>query len=250
MNIKIFLRSIVLLILSGIATNQVMAQKELGIFNSLATETGVSSTGVDVHLTMPVTSHFAIRSGISIMPEFILERDFNVNLYSITSELSPVYTINLKGSFKRTSGGILINYYPFKKSSFFLAGGVCFGGDKIVKIKGHSDELQHLINNTTTAGIVIGDMEIPIDENGNVAGGLKVSNFRPYAGLGFGRAVPKHRISMLFELGAQFHGTPEVYTSQGTLTPRDKNVEDVFTKIIDKLKIYPVIKIHLAVRLF
>ena len=47
-----------------------------------------------------------------------------------------------------------------------------------------------------------------MDNNGNVSGGLKVSGFRPYLGLGFGRAVPKKRVGVMFELGVQFHGKP------------------------------------------
>lgn len=48
-------------------------------------------------------------------------------------------------------------------------------------------------------GIEIGDYQIPVDENGNVNGGVKVKNFRPYLGLGFGRLIPKNRLGIRFE---------------------------------------------------
>lgn len=44
-----------------------------------------------------------------------------------------------------------------------------------------------------------------------VNGGVKVKNFRPYLGLGFGRLIPKNRLGIRFELGAQFQGKPVVY---------------------------------------
>lgn len=44
-----------------------------------------------------------------------------------------------------------------------------------------------------------------------VNGGVKVKNFRPYLGLGFGSLIPKNRLGIRFELGAQFQGKPVVY---------------------------------------
>ena len=47
-----------------------MAQKELGVFNSLAVGVGVGTTGIDVNVATPITSHFDLRGGFSIMPKF------------------------------------------------------------------------------------------------------------------------------------------------------------------------------------
>ena len=119
-----------------------------------------------------------------------------------------------------------------------------------MKIKGHSDELAEYISQAGSAGIVIGDYTIPVDKNGDVSGGLKVAGFRPYVGLGFGRAVPKNRIGFSFELGVQFHGTPKVYTDYGSLGDAWEDTDDSFTKIIDHLTVYPVMKFRLCGRLF
>ena len=54
-------------------------------------------------------------------------------------------TIGMEGSIKRVSGELLVNYYPFKKSSFFLTAGAYFGGGTLLKINGHSDELKELV---------------------------------------------------------------------------------------------------------
>lgn len=91
-----------------------------------------------------------------------------------------------------------------------------------------------------------------MDNNGNVSGGLKVSGFRPYLGLGFGRAVPKKRVGVMFELGVQFHGKPEVYTDSGDVKDLVNEIDedDTFTKIMDKLTVYPVMKIRICGRIF
>lgn len=84
--------------------------------------------------------------------------------------------------------------------------------------------MAELIKEGQEVGIEIGNYRIPVDQNGNISGGLKVSSFRPYLGLGFGRAIPKKRIGFMFEMGVQFHNTPKVYTNNGDLS--DLTAED------------------------
>lgn len=230
----------------------VSAQKELGIFNSVSVGVGVGLTGVDVEVATPITPFLALRGGVSIMPNFNLTTGVDVDVnapagFSVPSE------IDLTGSMKRTSGQVIVNVYPIPHlSSFFVGVGAYFGGSKLLRIDGHSDELKDLIAQGQDAGIVIGDYVLPVDPNGNVSGGLKVSGFRPYLGLGFGRAIPKRRLGVMFELGVQFHGRPEVYTDYGDVNDLLKEIDedDTFTKIIDKVTVYPVMKIRLCGKIF
>lgn len=232
----------------GMMCNHVSAQKELGIFNTLSVGVSAGTTGIGVDVATPVTPHFAIRGGVSFMPGIKISTDVDVDLTDADLGSYPTY-LDLKGSMSRASGDLLVNYYPFLSSSFFVTAGAYFGGSKLVKIDGHSDKLKEYVDMGGNAGIVIGDQTIPVDKNGNVAGGLKVSGFRPYVGVGFGRAVPKKRLGVMFELGVQFHGTPKVYTSAGELGNALGDGDDSFTKIMDKLTVYPVMKIRFCGRL-
>ncbi len=65
-----------------------------------------------------------------------------------------------------------------------MTAGAYFGGGTLLKINGHSDELKELVAEAGKAGIVIGDYTIPVDKNGNVSGGLKVSEFPSVCGFG------------------------------------------------------------------
>lgn len=237
-----------LVVLSVISVH-VSAQKELGIFNSLSVGVSAGTTGIGVDVATPITPRFAIRGGVSFMPGFNINTDVDVELSD--PELgSRTSSLDIKGGMGRATGELLVNYYPFLNSSFFATAGAYFGGPKLMKIDGHSDELEEYIKEGGNANIVIGDQTIPVDKNGNVAGGLKVSGFRPYIGVGFGRAVPKKRIGVMFELGVQFHGTPKVYTSAGELGSTSDEGDDSFTKIVDKLTVYPVMKVRFCGRLF
>lgn len=229
-----------------------LAQKELGVFNSLSASVGVGLTGIDVELATPITPYLALRGGVSFMPGFNFTTGVDVEVDAPDGITVPS-EIDLTGSLKRTTGELLLNVYPFpSKSSFFIAAGAYFGGSALVKIDGHSDELKSLIAQGEDAGLMIGDYKIPVDKNGNVSGALEVSSFRPYFGLGFGRVVPKKRLSAMFELGVQFHGRPKVYTDYGNVEEliKEAGEDDTFTKIIDKLTVYPVLKIRLCGRIF
>lgn len=220
-----------------------------GVFNSLAVGVSASTTGIDIDVATPIGNHLAVRAGVSFMPNFTYSTDVDVDIEGAYEGNIPS-VIDVEGGLGRTSGEVLLNVYPFKSAGFFLCGGAYFGGDKLIKIKGHSDELAGLIEEGENAGIAIGDYRIPVDRNGNIAGGLKVASFRPYVGLGFGRAVPKKRIGFMFEMGVQFHQTPEVYTDNGDLSTLTEEVDNDLTDIIDKLTIYPVLKFRLCGKLF
>lgn len=249
MNIKTIVKKTASLFLICMMATPALAQKELGLFNSVSIGTGVSTAGIDVNLAVPMGSHFALRGGLSFMPNITFNTDVNADITMANGNKN--YNVELEGQLKRTTGNVLFNYYPFKKKTFFLTTGAYFGGSSLLAIQGHSDQVANDIQEAGQAGIVIGDQEIPFDKQGNVAGGLDVKNFRPYVGLGFGRAVPKKRLGFLFELGVQFHGTPELYTDNGTLSTAGlENNDDTFTKVIDKLTVYPMMKFNLYFRTF
>lgn len=125
------------------------------------------------------------------------------------------------------------------------------GGDKLVKITGHNDDLKQYNAQDRGYNVEIGDYQIPVDKNGDVAGGVKVKNFRPYLGLGFGRLIPKKRFGARFEIGAQFQGKPVVYADGvGDLTKvMDQDTDDDISKFMDWLQVYPVMKLSLRGRI-
>lgn len=225
------------------------------LFNHLAVNAHVATTGVGVELSTPITKFITMRAGVTCMPGF----SFNANVdgqYYI-NDTPKDFTVDLDANLKRMQGSVIFNVYPFAKakvcSSFFLAAGLYFGGDKLLKIKGHSDEIA---NDYQQFGgdnpyIELGDYKLPVDENGNVNGGLQVQKVRPYVGLGFGRYVPKKRISVTGELGVQFHGHIKPYTSEGEIQDFDELTEkDDWKKVMDKLTVYPMLKIVISGRIF
>lgn len=245
---KLFLLCSLCLLLSNV---QLQAQNDLGYFNKLSIGANIGTTGWGIDVATPIGNYLSLRAGLTIMPNFSLKDrvDVSIPIDMIGEEIPS--TIEAEGGIGRTAGEILLNVYPFKRSSFFITGGAVFGGDKLVKVKGHCDELALYQELAGDAGIEIGEFIIPVDKDGNVSGGIKASSFRPYFGLGFGRIVPKNkRVGFLFELGVQVHGTPEVYTDYGNLGTLLKEADNDFTQILNELTIYPVMRFRLCGKLF
>ena len=243
----IALGMLLLLICGG---HRVMAQADYGYFNSLGLGLSVSTVGVGLEVSTPIGNYLALRGGVSFMPKFTVTDEVNADLKGVPQGYPQSAEVELEGSTKRTTGELLLNLYPFRSNGFFVAAGASFGGDKFVQITGHSDELQQLIAVGGSAGLQIGDVSIPVDQNGNVSGGLKVSAVRPYVGLGYGRAVPSKRINFMLDAGVQLHGTPEVYSDFGQVDQLMAEVDNDFTDIINKLKVYPVIRFRICGKLF
>ena len=243
----IALGMLLLLICGG---HRVMAQADYGYFNSLGLGLSVSTVGVGLEVSTSIGNYLALRGGVSFMPKFTVTDEVNADLKGVPQGYPQSAEVELEGSTKRTTGELLLNLYPFRSNGFFVAAGASFGGDKFVQITGHSDELQQLIAAGGSAGLQIGDVSIPVDQNGNVSGGLKVSAVRPYVGLGYGRAVPSKRINFMLDAGVQLHGTPEVYSDFGQVDQLMAEVDNDFTDIINKLKVYPVIRFRICGKLF
>lgn len=226
------------------------------LFNHLAVNAHVATTGVGVELSTPITKFITMRAGVTCMPGFSFNAEVDGQYYDYVNTTSRNFTVDLDANLKRTQGSVIFNVYPLAKakvcSSFFLAAGLYFGGDKLVKIKGHSDEIANDLKQLNGANpyIELGDYKLPVDENGNVKGGLKVQKVRPYVGLGFGHYVPNKRISVTGELGVQFHGHIKPYTSEGEIAFDEFTENDDWKKVMDKLTVYPMLKIVISGRIF
>lgn len=224
------------------------------IFNHLGVSVNAGTLGISAELSTPITKFITLRAGATFMPNFSFSTDFDGEY---TPEVSGDYTsikyfnMDVDASLKRTQGNIIFNIYPFAHhSSFFLAAGAYFGGESIIGIHGHSDELMNLAHNNPF--IEIGDYQLPVDQNGNVDGSLRsTKKFRPYLGFGFGRPLPKGRLNFGFELGVQFMGKTAIYNGDTELHPSDYlDNDDDWQKWMDKITVYPVLKFTLSGRIF
>ena len=196
--------------------------------------------------------------------------------------------LTVQGKLNMTTFHFLIDVYPFAEfNSLHLTVGGYFGAKKIVKVYNkeegalkavstfntsvtgvnpntHEGTFTYTDNNGTTyspvpgvkqIGVELGDYFLRPTKEGNLDASIQVSGFRPYVGIGIGRAVPRNRIGVQCDLGCQFWGTPSVYVSgeegEEKLTKENTNGEggDAL-KILSKITVYPTLTIRLTGRIF
>lgn len=191
---------------------------------------------------------------------------------------------DVEGKLKNTTGHILVDIHPFK-TSFHVTLGAYFGPSEVISVYNEDDKFLEPIvayNNAILGaashadvqavvtkydlkmiGAELGDYFLtpnPADK-GDVNAYAKVNGFRPYLGLGFGRAVPKGRIGCQFDLGVQFWGKPEVYVPTYNKTANTYQMEKIegdkagddagkVLKTVSKISVYPVLNFRLVGRIF
>lgn len=191
--------------------------------------------------------------------------------------------MSVQGKWSNTTWHFLIDVYPFGAAhSFHATVGAYFGPSEIVSLYNREDgflqpinaynkaylyaqdasnpAMKEIVNKYQMIGAELGDYFITPNpaQNGNMNAYAKVNGFRPYLGIGFGRAVPKNRIGCQFDMGVQFWGKPEVYIPtykdgkfQDEKIDGDRAGSDAgdVLKTISKISVYPVLNFRLVGRI-
>ena len=231
-----------------------------GVFNHVGLNASIGTEGIGVGVAAPITDYLELGFGVNFMPGIKVKGDVNVD-FNVPQGLIPpgIQTsdkVKITGNFARTTMDVKLSVYPFgDRSSFFVAGGFSFGGAKIAKITGHSDLVETVIKEYPALkdnfSAELDQYDVKFDDNGSITGDIRVNKFRPYVGLGFGRLIPSSRVNCRFEMGCQFMGKMKVYQNDAEVKIDKMNdAGDDLSKVIDKLKFYPVLKLTITGRIF
>ena len=256
----------------GIQTSQAQEQDiEYGLFNHLSAGVSVGTDGIGLEVASPIANFLSVRLGYSFMPgiKYTGNFDFDSDEGFLRKEDGSGYydNVDVEGKLHMGDLKLLFDLYPSKKSSFRFTAGAYIGNSKLVTAK----STNHFINKGYwgNSGPELGNgtntYTVVSDKNGAINADLKTNSFKPYLGLGFGRAIPKNRVSVSFEFGVQFWGTP------GLWTDIDDNVGTKYRKIekdrilskqdwcddfkdgldiMEKVIVYPVLSLRLNGRIF
>ncbi|MDI9858613.1 hypothetical protein [Flectobacillus roseus] len=151
---------------------------------------------------------------LRISAEFLDSKNFvknpiKVNLGDGASDvlINPTVTSMLLGA--------KVDWHVFKKSSFKLVGGVSYGsGDFYVDVEPAQK---------TGRFKLAKDVELDAEEFGTARLIVSGNKVRPYLGLGFGRAIPKHKLGFSVDLGTYYTGSPKL------AVPRTGMIESILT---------------------
>ena len=272
---RIFITSLVALFTLGVSAQDNMeAFKHLGV----GVEAGLHGFGFDV--AMPVYKGLVVKAGYNFVPSGdLFTTQFSIDTKDLKDaqnkiEQIPGQRFNHKfGDEAEIDAGmqlgmsnikLLLNWYPFESSSFYLAGGFyCSAGKKpFITIHGNTTENDWaaLLELREKSGkddyeiaLEIADQKYPVIEKdgcGYMQGDLKLNTFKYYLGLGMGRCVPNKRVGLQFELGALYYGKAKLYLQDMEVPMADaaEQLGDAAKTAIgymDKFPIYPQLAIRL-----
>lgn len=250
----------------GLQATNAQEYEEFGLFDHLGAGISVGTDGIGIDLAAPMTDYAALRAGVSFLPRF--KYNTNIDLKENDPDVMP--NVDIEGKAKMFDFKLLADFYPAKKSSFHITVGAFFGNGTLASGVNTSQLLKDPADNGKK-GLSIGQdpqgkpYRITTDDNGYVTADVKVNKFKPYVGIGFGRAVPKkNRVSVSFDMGLQFWGKPRLGANtkddwgnvnyhefkKSDITDNDYDgVKDAFD-VADKIIGYPVINIRINGRIF
>ena len=251
-----------------------------GILSHYSLSVGVGSTGFTADVGTMVTSHVGLRGGVDYLPKINYNDDLdlshiNANFDTESAhlpaglDLTDVPTkVAVKGTLDQFTGHALLDLYPLRNAGFHITLGVYIANkERILYASNKEDGSLILVSDfNARRGVFanvpkeygqvtarMGKYDLMPDDDGNANAYVNVKKIRPYAGIGFGRAVPRSRLNCQFDLGVQFWGTPEVYdgVSGQQLTAEGAQGKDHgVLKFISKVSVYPVLSLRLTGRLF
>lgn len=257
--IKICLAAVTVLISSVSVYAQENDDKKL--FNHLSVGVNIGTPGIGLDVAMPAGHYVQLRAGIAIMPTFKASTALDINQPSVDIEgvnMNFPSSVDIEGKTGFTNGKILVDVYPFKRSSFHLTAGAYFGSSKIVEAYNKEDgilsditEYNNQVSESEKIGYELGDYLLTPDANGNINANIKTTSFKPYVGLGFGRAVPNKRVGFMFELGCMFWNSPKLYCNGDQLTENNVSGDaGGIIKTMSKITVYPVLNFRICGRIF
>ncbi|MBO4810870.1 MAG: hypothetical protein J5552_04815 [Prevotella sp.] len=254
---KIFLSLLMALAFAQGASAQ---SQSFGLFDHLALGASIGTDGIGFDVAAPITDYGGLRAGVSFWPKAKLKTDIDINDNS--SFLEP--TVDIEGKVNIFDVKLLADLYPLKGCSFHLTVGAFYGKEKVLTATNTSMFIKDP-SKYGKLGLMVGNYRVTTDQNGYITADAKVNAFKPYLGIGFGRAVPrKNRINVACDLGVQFWGKAklgamtkddwgnEYYHTFKKSDLDDYDDEDIKDAIdfADKLTVFPVINVRISGRIF
>lgn len=134
---------------------------------------------------------------------------------------------------------VLADFYPGKKSTFHLSGGVIVNNNAVD------------MTITPTGTYEVGVKTFTSDEIGVLDGVVDFAKVNPYIGLGWGKATnPNKRVGFNFDLGVIYQDSPNIDFEATGMISGTADQDVVFEESLQDLKFFPVMKLGLSLRLY
>ncbi|AEI46845.1 hypothetical protein [Runella slithyformis] len=147
--------------------------------------------------------------------------------------------VKLDAGIKMSAVSGLVEYHPFRKSSFKLLTGVSYINQGLISVL-VTPEGNYTFGTTVFTPEEVGNVSLSVDYGQSAA---------PFVGIGFGRTVPKRRVGIGFEMGMYYIKSPVISMSgKERLSSMSEQQAQVQENMKD-WRYWPVMNLRLAIRL-
>lgn len=209
----------------NVSAQEKQEEKKPPVKSSIQINGGTQGVGADLNLG--ITRYFKVRLGASVIP---VELKDLIDIPDLESS-----TI-IKADFKNAH--MFFDLSPVKNGGLRLVAGAAYFANAKASISAMPND-----------GFAYGDIQLTSQEVGSLTMDLDWKGIRPYVGLGLGRAVPKGRFNINFDIGAYYIDSPKG-TVVGTGLLAGNSVNSVqLEKNFAEAKFFPVIQMNLNFKL-
>lgn len=239
--------------------------EKFGIFDHMSIGVAGGTTGLGFEVAAPITDFVQMRVGYHFLPKSI-SYTRGIDYTYTNTDVTPHQKgcegeTDVKFKLNMGNADILFDVYPTRKTMFHFTVGAFIGRNDIIT----AQNISKIYGVEEGEGLLIGDYVIgpytrdPNDPKyGYCFAKIKTKKFKPYLGIGVGRAVPKKRVSVCGDFGVMFWGSPGVYAENkydgDVRVHKDDLGDDVDDggafKIISKVRVYPMITLRINGRIF
>ena len=270
---RLFITSFVALFTLGMS-----AQDNMEPFKHLAVGVEAGLHGVGLEVAMPVHKHLVVRAGYNWVPSGdLVNAEFGIDtkdLKEAQQQYDPIMhfqhkfgdeaTINAGMQVGLQNLKLMLNWYPFESSRFYLAGGFYYAANKnsFLSLHGNTTEedwaaLQELRQKTGDdsyeIALEIGNEKYPVIEKdgcGYMQADYKYDPLKYYIGLGLGRSVPNKRVGLQVALGTMIYTGAKFYLQDKEIVMADAAEQlgdqvKVISEYVSKFPLYPQLTLRL-----
>ena len=242
------------------AVSPAFSQKKFTPLGNMSVGMKISTLGYGLEAATPLNNMLMLRLGINLT-NGISFREYNFVFFDKNDQFFESFDyvpeLRIKPGIDFSHGNLLLDFHP--AGIFHLTAGA-FVGKSHLKVEGR------LVDSENHNSILLpGKIEWPVIEiaedqridltDGQARLDLQMGNtFKPYLGIGIGRAVPKNRrIAFKFELGVVFQRGYTLRQNEAVfdLTVSDVvDLTDIHNKLIKYGALWPMINFQLSYRIF
>ena len=270
---RLFITSFVALFTLGMS-----AQDNMEPFKHLAVGVEAGLHGVGLEVAVPVHKHLVVRAGYNWVPSGdLVNAEFGIDtkdLKEAQQQYDPIMhfqhkfgdeaTINAGMQVGLQNLKLMLNWYPFESSRFYLAGGFYYAANKnsFLNLHGNTTEndwaaLQELRQKTGDdsyeIALEIGNEKYPVIEKdgcGYMQADYKFDPLKYYVGLGLGRSVPNKRVGLQFAAGTMIYTGAKFYLQDKEVIMADAAEQlgdqvKVISEYVSKFPLYPQLTLRL-----